>query len=108
MATETEINAGATALKAFVDKTMEARGMGFAEGMVPANDFVTGASDVIKAADASQDQSPAARQSAGQAALRAALNTTDQGDRVNDAQCASGTEKILAAVAAVRGGPAAE
>jgi hypothetical protein len=102
MATNQEITAGANALKVYIDQMMEAAGKGWEEWMIPAETFVTGCTDVINAADR-HTQTPASRQANGQAALRAALNSTGHGGDVTDAQVAGATQAVLKAIGALRG-----
>jgi hypothetical protein len=97
MATPSEIATGAAALRAYVQSISAIEAM-----FVPGSAFQIGATGVIDAADAGAEQSAAARQASGQAALRAALNSTGEGAEVSDAQCAAGTQAVLKAVAALR------
>lgn len=97
MAIQSEIAAGAAALKSYVESVSAIEVM-----FVPEAAFETGAADVIDAADAGADQTAAGRQAAGAAALRAALDATGEGGEVSAAQCASGTAAVLKAVATLR------
>lgn len=100
--TRAEINAAAAALHADVDQILAAAGRGWEEWLIPISVYATGATDIIKGADGAKDQSPAGRLQAGQAALRAALNSTGQGGQVSDAQCLKAAADALSAVAKVR------
>jgi hypothetical protein len=94
--TQTEISAGKAALEAYAEtQSWEAI-------FVPDADYQTATIDLIQAADASKDQSAAGRQTAGQAALRAALDSTGEGGMVSDEICAGGTAAVLSAVAELR------
>jgi hypothetical protein len=102
MSTTAEVTAGIAALKAAVDQMLQAKGAQWEEMFIPESAYDNGVADVINAADASKDQSPTGRQSAGQTALRAALNSTGQGAQVTNAECATCATAILKAVAAIR------
>jgi hypothetical protein len=100
--TQAEINAAAAALHADVERILEAAGRGWEEWLIPISVYATGAADIIKGADSARDQSSAGRVQAGQAALRAALDSTGQGGQVTDAQCRKAAADALAAVTRVR------
>ncbi len=102
--TQAEINAAAAALHADVDCILEATGRGWEEWLIPISVYATGAADIIKGADGAEDQTPAGRLQAAQAALRAALDSTGQGGQVTYAQCRKAAADALAAVARVRAG----
>jgi hypothetical protein len=89
-----ELAAGEAALKAYVQQAE-----GWKAAFVPEQAYVTGASDVIAAANASADQSSAGRQAAGQKALRAAIDATGYGGDVTDAMCTAGAAAVLKAIA---------
>jgi hypothetical protein len=100
--TQAEINVAAAALHADVDRILEATGRGWEEWLIPISVYATGAADIIKGADGAEDQTPAGRVQAGQAALRAALDSTGQGSQVTDAQCRNAAADALSAVTRVR------
>lgn len=100
--TPAEDQAGATALKTYIDGVLEANGLAWEEAFIPDTAFVQGATDVIEAADAADDQSPAGRQAAGATALRAALEAVGQSDKVSDTNLNEGVSAVLTAVAKVR------
>jgi hypothetical protein len=104
MATVAEIAAGEAALKAFVNHILAEEGKSWEAWFIPEAAYRTGAVDVIHAADGCKDQDPVWRQTAGQNALRVALNSTGQGGQVTDAQCAGGARAILAALDHLRVG----
>lgn len=91
--TPTQLAAGETALKAYVQQAE-----GWEAAFVPEQAYVAGATDVVKAALASADQSPAGRQAAGQKALRAAIDSAGYGHEVTDAMCAAGAAAVLKAI----------
>ena len=97
MATQSEIDAGAAALRSYIES------VNFFEGLIaPETALDGGAKDIIEAADKSNDQSQGTRLTAGTAALRAALNSIGYGSQVTDQQCASGAAAVLVAIAKLR------
>ena len=102
MATSVEIAAGEAALKAYVLGMLQHRGMSWEAWLIPGSAYHTGALDVITAADGCKDQDEVWRQTAGQNALRVALNSTGQGGQVTDTECAAGARAVLLAVEHVR------
>jgi hypothetical protein len=100
--TQNETRAGAAALKDYIDRMLTANGLAWEEMFIPVKAYVQGADDVIEAADASKDQSAAARLQAGAAALRAALVQVGQSEKVSDTNLIEGTSEVLTAVAKVR------
>lgn len=94
--------AGAAALKTYIDNMLEANGLGWEEMFIPDNVYITGATDAIDAADKSDVQSPEGRQAAAAAALREAIDSTGQGDKVSNTNIAEAATAILTAVAKVR------
>lgn len=97
-----EDQAGAAALKTYIDNMLEANGKAWEEVFVPDSVYVTGSQDAIDAADESEDQSTEARKSAAAAALRQAIDSTGNGDQVSDNNLAEAAAAILTAVAKVR------
>ena len=95
--TPEELAADAAAFRVYTRAMLESMGMmgRIAESQIPENAWIMGATAVIVAANASADQTPTGRQQAGQAALRAALDSTGQGGEVTDAQVASGATSVL-------------
>lgn len=99
---QNETDAGANALKTYIDQMLEANGLSWEEGFIPDNVYVTGADDAIAAADGSADQSSTARIAAAASAIRNAVNSTGQGGIVSDQNCQEAASVILVAVAKVR------
>lgn len=95
--TNADIAAGELALKTY------ATGVTWEAIFAPAKAWREGAIDIIKAADAGEDQSPPGRQASGQAALRKALDATGYGGRMNAQQCHDATAVVLAMVHKARG-----
>ena len=102
MATQNEIDAGAAALKSFVNQLLESQGKGWEEMFIPDEAYPTASQDVLEAADGAKSQSIDSRQAAGLAALRNALNASGEGTQVTDVQCSVATVAILSAVAVMR------
>lgn len=102
MATQTEIEAGAAALRSYIDQMLEAEGLSWEEGFIPDQTYTTGATDALTAADASIDQSPTARQAAATTALRSAIDSTGEGSQVTDQECQEAALAILDAVDKIR------
>lgn len=100
--TEAEDQAGAVALKTYIDNMLEANGMAWEELFIPDSVYLTGAKDAIEAADASEDTSTAGRSAAACTALRAAIDSTGHGSQVSDLNIQEGVAAILTAVAKVR------
>lgn len=95
--TNNDIAAGQDALESYVKGIEGWFKYAVIKAQAP-NAFHEGAIDTIKAADASQDQSPAGRQAAARLALRRAINATGHGADVTDQQIHDGTAVTLAAV----------
>lgn len=93
--TTEQIQKGHDALKTYVEQMLNARGQGWEEMFIPDSVYTTGAQDVLMAATRATDQSVTGRQTAGQAALRAALDSTGQGSQVSDAEVAAAVTAIL-------------
>lgn len=102
MASITEINAGANALKTYVDRTLEAAGEGWEEGWIQPQFFVAGCQDIISAADRGT-QKPASRLANAEIALREALQSSGYSDKVSDAQVTGACQAVLNAIAVLRG-----
>lgn len=100
--TPAEDEAGAKALKAYVDKMLEANGLSWEETFIPDSIYVQGATDAIEAADAGDDQSLQGRVSSAAAALRVAIDSTGQGGQISDDNLTEAASEILTAVAKVR------
>lgn len=95
--TNDDIAAGEAALMTYV-RVAE----GWKAAFVPAAAYRDGTMAIIRAADASKDQSAAGRQAAAQDGLRAAIDSSGYGGEVTDAMCAAGAQAVLGAVAAER------
>ena len=100
MATLEELKADAAAFQSWTDHMLEAMGKSFVAMFIPASAWMNAATAVITAMEKSADQSTSGRQAAGAKALRAALDSTEQGGQVNDKRCADGAAAILIADAA--------
>lgn len=100
--TEAEDQAGAAALKTYIDNMLEANGLAWEELFIPDSVYLTGAKDAIEAADASEDTSTTGRSAAACTALRAAIDSTGHGSQVSDLNIQEGVAAILTAVAKVR------
>lgn len=93
MATDAEIQAGAAALKAYVESID-----GWEADFIGDQVYQDGASEVIQAADNAQANLTAA----GGAALMASIVAAGYGDRVTQDQCNAGAAAVLQAVDAIR------
>ena len=98
--TGAQLAAGAAALLAYVDAMLEARGMGWAEWLVPRDKLTAGATAAIEAAFAAKDQSAAGRQAAAVAALEADADAHGYASDFTPAQAAEAAAAILKATVA--------
>ncbi len=92
--TPAQLVAGEAALRSYV-----LAAEGWEANFIPEAAYVTGATDVIDAANASTDQSAAGRQVAGEKALRAAIDAAGYGAQVTDQMCADAAAAVLKAIA---------
>lgn len=95
--TNDDIAAGVAALTTYA-RAAE----GWKAAFVPAAAYRDSTTAIIRAADASKDQSAAGRQAAAQDALRTAIDSSGYGGEVTDAMCVAGARAVLAAVAVER------
>ena len=95
--TNSEIDAGAVALKAY------AEGQSWKAFFAPSGTWHEGSITVIRASDGSADQSPIGRLTAGVAGLHAALKSVGHEDEMNTQQYHDAAAIVLAAVHKLRG-----
>ena len=91
-----EIDAGAAALEAY------AEGQSWKAKFAPAKTWHEGSIDIIRAADASKDQTPAGQVAAAVAALHVALKAIGQEDALSVQQYHDAAAVVLASVYKLR------
>lgn len=102
MITRSETQAGALALKFYIDRMLTVNGVAWEEAFIPDSAYIDGANDVIEAADNAKEQAPEDRLNAGVEALAAAIAGVGQGDKVSYTNLVEAAGEILTAVAKVR------
>ncbi|MDE2471967.1 MAG: hypothetical protein KGL35_25370, partial [Bradyrhizobium sp.] len=89
MTIQAELDAGAAALEAY------AEGQSFMARFAPEGAWTDGASDMIAAADAATDQSPAGRQAAAMTRLQADIAAAGYASMMSAQQCHDAAAVVL-------------